>query len=324
MHRAQLLLVVFLLNPEAVDGRLYVPRCYSFLLEHLTSSIWFRPSGCISIVLSVICTASGCRADSLRTFKWWFMLLLSLVEEFARFIYFFVPWFVLIICCFRRVATAYSKRPWRSHSRLLWLGMLPVVIRSRFSGPSGALVKQRWVNFSLFTLCVSSPVFRVTSGSGRFYGWQFDSRHDSDSPAEAKARRDSVLLSDKTFLQIHELLFGFESRLLASPRWWFNRDGVSLSSSEKCSCDVPHLPRLPRRAHFLLFIITLITRISAPKRFSLTSKPFKRVCRPSQSGCDYRQRRRREFNWMSQVISSPRCAKGQVFCFVLLLLFFSS
>lgn len=141
--------------------------------------------------------------------------------QFARFIYFFVPGFVLIVCCFRRVATAYSKRLWRSHSRLLWLGMLPVVIRSRFSGPSGALVKQRWVNFSLFTLCVSSPVFRVTSGSGRFYGWQFDSRHDSYSPAEARARRDSVLLSDKTFLQIHELLFGFESRLLASPRWWF-------------------------------------------------------------------------------------------------------
>lgn len=115
-----------------------------------------------------------------------------------EFCFFFALWLVMIICRLR--CTALGRRPWRSHSGTLWLGMLPVVIRSRFSGPPRALVKQRWVNFILFTLCVSSLAFRVTSGSDGFYGSRFDSHHDSDSPTELKAYWDSsVLHSEKTF-----------------------------------------------------------------------------------------------------------------------------
>lgn len=123
------------------------------------------------------------------------------VSVYVTWVFFFSAlWLVMIICRLRCEATAFRRRPWRSHSGALWLGMLPVVIRSRFSDPPRALVKQRWVNFILFTLCVSSRAFRVTSGSDGFYGSRFDSHHDSDSPTELKAYWDSsVLHSEKTF-----------------------------------------------------------------------------------------------------------------------------
>lgn len=79
------------------------------------------------------------------------------------------------------------------------------------------------------------------------------------------------------------------------------------------SCNIPTCLPVCHDKHVFLFVIMLITQISAPKRFSLTSRPFKRVCHSSKSGDDYRRRRRREFNWMSQLVLSPCFAKGQVF-----------
>lgn len=129
-----------LLNNEPVYCRLYLPRCCLFLLKYLTSTMWAGPSGYISISLSFICTASGSRADILGTFKWWFISLMQLVGSQKGFSIrylrgLFAQWLVMIICRLRCEATAFGRRPWRSHSGTLWLGKLPVVIRSRFSGP---------------------------------------------------------------------------------------------------------------------------------------------------------------------------------------------
>lgn len=110
----------------------------------------------------------------------------------------------------------------------------------------------------------------------------------------------------KSLSQIYELAFVVNSHFI-----WIiltSLTGLFISSLPATSHRV-----VCRANQILPFIITLITQISAPKRCSLTSRPVRWVCRLSQSGCDCRWRWRREFNWMSQLISSCSVAKGQRF-----------
>lgn len=108
--------------------------------------------------------------------------------------------------------------------------MSPAVIRSRFSGPSGALVKQRRVNFTLFTFCVSSGAFREGVGGGvRFrQGGQFHSRHHSDSPAEAQ--REEKFMS--CCLHLILISLGSPRRLLTTGAFWisFSENSVPATS----------------------------------------------------------------------------------------------
>lgn len=184
----------------------------------------------------------------------------------------------------------------------------------------GPLVKQRWVNFTLFTLCVSSLAFGVTSGSASFYGWQSDSRHGFWLSRWSKGslwlcisqRQDISQKFMSCCLDLIPILLGWPRRSLTRGAAG-GRGGFASSSSENSlPANVPTCLSVTTST-FLLFIITLITRISAPQKILINIQAL--VCRPSQSGCDYRQRRRREFNWMSQLISFSKVCKRSSFLF---------
>lgn len=175
--------------------------------------------------------------------------------------------------------------------------------------------------FQLFTSCPSSAV-RVRSGSGSFQGQllgavscgSVDLCHHLIKPSHAAPCRFNYPLSKsllklicitkgKGISQIYELAFGVNSQFI-----WIILTKLFISSLPTTSHHV-----VCRANQILPFIITLFTQISAPRRCSLTSRPVWWVCRLSQSGCDCRWRWRREFNWMSQLVSSCTAAKGQRF-----------
>lgn len=82
---------------------------------------------------------------------------------------------------------------------------------------------------------------------------------------------------------------------------------------KQCSCDVPTCLSATKST-FLLFTIMLITRIPAPKRFSLTSRPLF-VARPKVAVIIVRGGGGSLIECHNSFLS-PRFAKGQVFCFV--------